>query len=68
VIPEHPSQIEVVDVDLDHLRHSYLRHALDSLPTGEALSEVDLEFLVAETRSHRDYVLEVIDEIHRKAR
>jgi len=68
VIPEHPAQIEVTDVDLDHLRRSYLRHALDSLPKDQALSEVDLEFLAAETRSSRDYVLEVIDEIHRKTR
>jgi cysteine synthase len=68
VIPEHPSQIEVIDVDLDHLRHSYLRHALESLPQGEVLSEVDLEFLAVETRSSRNYVLEVIDEIRGKTR
>jgi cysteine synthase len=66
VIPEHPGQIAVTDVDLNHLRRSYLRHALDSLPKDQALSEVDLEFLSAETRSGRDYVLEVVDEILRK--
>lgn len=68
VIPEHPSQIKVVDLDLDHLRRSYLRHAVDSIPEGEALSEVDLEFLVAETRTSREYVMEVVDETHRKTR
>lgn len=68
VIPEHPSQIEVVDLDLDHLRRSYLRHALDSIAEGEALSEVDLEFLVAETRTSREYVMEVVDETHGKTR
>jgi hypothetical protein len=66
VIPEHPSQIEVVDVDLHHLRHSYLHHALASLPEGAVLGDVDLEFLAAETRTNRNYVQEVIDEMRRK--
>ncbi len=63
VIPEHPSQIEVVDVDLQHVRRSYLRNALTSYPTGEGLSEDDLAFLAAETRSSPADVMEVIDEL-----
>jgi cysteine synthase len=61
VIPAHPTQIAVVDVDLDHVRRSYLRHALASLPAGETLGEVDLEYLAAETRTSRTYVQESID-------
>ena len=66
VIPEHPSQIEVVDVDLQHVRRSYLRNALTSCPTGEGLSEDDLAFLAAETRSSPADVMEVIDELRGK--
>ena len=61
VIPAHPAQIAVVDVDLDRVRHSYLRHAVDSLPGDTVLGDVDLEFLAAETRSTRAYVQETLD-------
>ncbi|MCK5620758.1 MAG: PLP-dependent lyase/thiolase, partial [Alphaproteobacteria bacterium] len=68
VIPEHPSQIAVVDVDLDHVRRSYLRNAIESLPEGAGLSDVDLAFLSEETRSSQTYVREVIDEMRGKTR
>jgi len=66
VIPEHPAQIAVTDVDLEHVRRSYLGHALDALPEGEPLSDVDREFLAAETRTDQSYVQEVIDELRGK--
>ncbi|MGB5179629.1 MAG: 2-amino-4-oxopentanoate thiolase subunit OrtB [Gammaproteobacteria bacterium] len=61
VIPEHPAQIAVAEVDLERVRHSYLRHALASLPAGATLGDVDLEYLAAETRTSRTYVQESID-------
>jgi cysteine synthase len=64
VIPEHPAQLAVVDVDLDHVRHSYLRNALDTLTPGQTLSELDLAYLAAETKTSRRYVEELIDECH----
>ncbi|MEA3274939.1 MAG: 2-amino-4-oxopentanoate thiolase subunit OrtB [Pseudomonadota bacterium] len=67
VIPTHPSQIEVVDVDLDRVRRSYLRRALEALPQGERLGAEDLAFLAAETRSSRSYIEEVIHELPGKA-
>jgi cysteine synthase len=63
VIPEHPSQIAVVDVDLDHVRRSYLRNAIASLAEGDQLTEADFAFLADETRSDQSYVREVIDEM-----
>lgn len=67
VIPEHPAQIAVVDVDLDHVRCSYVRNALETLPEGKrSLGETDLEFLAAETRSSRDYIEEVVNELSGK--
>ena len=63
VIPEHPSQIAVTDVELDQVRRSYLHHAIESLSEGEQLSDVDIDFLVAETRSSNTYVKEIINEL-----
>ena len=60
VIPEHPAQLAVKEVDLDHLRQSYLGNALASVPGGAALGDADLDYLAAETRTSRDYVEETI--------
>jgi cysteine synthase len=68
VIPEHPSQIRVVDVDLDRIRRSYLRNAVAALPETARLSGEDIAFLADETRSSQPYVQEVIHEMRGKAR
>ena len=62
VIPEHPSQLRAVEVDLDRVRRSYLRHALGSLPEGAAPSDVDVAFLADETRMTEHDVREVTHE------
>jgi hypothetical protein len=64
VIPAHPAQIAAVDVDLEHVRRSYLQNAINSLVETEKLRDVDLEFLAIETRTSVNYVQEVIDELH----
>jgi len=66
VIPERLEQIRVVDVDLDQVRRSYVRNALDAAPAGAQLEEVDIAFLAAETRTRPDTVQEMID-AHRAA-
>ena len=65
VIPEHPSQIRVVDVDLDDLRARYLRGALDSVKPGSALDADDLAFLAEETRWPETRLQEEIDATRR---
>jgi hypothetical protein len=67
VIPEHPAQIRAVEVDLDRLRRSYLGNALDALPRGRSLEEVDVDFLAVETRWSAAEVREVVDEMQRAA-
>jgi cysteine synthase len=61
VIPERLDQVRAVDVDLDHVRRSYLRNALASVPKDTQLDEVDLAFLATETRSTPESVKEMID-------
>ena len=62
VIPEHPSQLSVVNVDLDQVRRSYMQNALESLPEGQTLSDIDLIFLAEETQTNQSYAQEIIDE------
>ena len=66
VIPEHPSQLAVVEMDLDRLRRSYLRNAIASLPEGAALMEADLDFLALETRTTKSCVKETLHGLRRK--
>jgi len=66
VIPEHPSQIAAVDIDLDSVRRLYVRRAVESLPEGATLSDVDLEFLAAETRTSRGCVQGIVNELRRE--
>jgi len=65
VIPEHPAQIAVVDIDLEAVRRLYLQRAVASLPDGETVSDVDLQFLAADTRTSPSYVRKVTDELRR---
>ncbi|WP_455203705.1 2-amino-4-oxopentanoate thiolase subunit OrtB [Kaarinaea lacus] len=67
IIPLHPSQIRVTDVDLDHVRRSYLRKALETVPKDSVLSGTDLDFLVIETRSNHSYVEDFISDYRRKS-
>jgi 2-amino-4-ketopentanoate thiolase beta subunit len=67
VIPEHPAQLAVVEIDLDHLRRSYLRNALSSLPEGARLSEADIEFLALETRASTINVKEILHVLRGKS-
>jgi len=63
VIPEHPSQLAVVNIDLEHVRRSYLHNAIQLLPEGESLSKIDLAFLAEETRISQTHVQEILNEL-----
>lgn len=62
IIPENPGQLDVVDVDLMHVRRSYLQHALQSLRKQDRLTETDYLFLAEETRLDVSTVKEICDE------
>jgi len=59
VLPEHPGQLTVRDLDLDHLRRSLIAKAVSG--AKNPISEADLAFLAEETRSDTDYVKQVIE-------
>jgi cysteine synthase len=60
VIPQHPAQVAVAEVDLDRLRRSYLRHAFETLPPGQSPTAADIAFLAADTNTTPFYVQEVL--------
>jgi hypothetical protein len=51
--------LAVVDINLDQLRRSYLRHAFAAIPEKTALTENDIAFLADETRTAPAYVQEI---------
>jgi cysteine synthase len=68
VIPEHPSQLAVIDIDLEGVRRSYLQNAIQRLPQGERLLDIDLAFLAEETRLSQTHVQEILNELTGKTR
>lgn len=55
IIPRHPEEIRVVDQDMDQLRRSYLKKAVEGHQTRPLTSE-DLAFLADETKTSLEYI------------
>lgn len=61
ILPKDPSYIVVQDADLDHFRRSRIKKAVQKSGVAPAdLTQEDLEFLAAETRTDLDFVKETI--------
>ncbi|HRX14615.1 MAG TPA: 2-amino-4-oxopentanoate thiolase subunit OrtB [Eubacteriales bacterium] len=61
ILPEHPKLIKAIDVDLNVLRKSNVKNALTKA-TGK-LSEDDIQYMIQETNSDREFVIKAIKEI-----
>ncbi len=55
ILPEHPRQIQAVDLDMDDLRRSYLNHALGTLNGAKLLPE-DISFLAEDCRVTPEFI------------
>lgn len=62
IIPERPEQFQAKDFSLDNLRKSLVKNALAHARLTE-LSEVDIRFLMDETRESREWVQRVVAEL-----
>ena len=63
VIPEHPSQIRVKEVDLDRIRKSYVRNTFKNYNIKpQDLTEQDIDFLSEETNTNINYVKKLLKE------
>ena len=62
ILPEHPSLIKAVDLDMEKLRKSLIKNAIASAE-GEKVSEADLNYLAVETKMSIAFVMKVLDEL-----
>ncbi len=62
ILPEHPSLIKARDFDLDKLRKSCIKNAIGNTEKDK-LTDVDIDYLVAETNTDKDYVMSVINSL-----
>ncbi len=60
VIPDHPSEIKVVDVDLDRLRRSYLKNVKEMLDDKVKITDEDVKFLAEDTKTDTRFVTQVL--------
>ena len=61
-MPKDPSYIDLVEIDLNKTRKSYIKNAIKHVNAEKATKE-DLEFLAEETKSDFEFVKEVLDEL-----
>lgn len=62
ILPEHPSFIKAVDLDMDKLKKSVIKNAVAN-HSRELLNEEEIAFLMAESKTDRAYVLKTLDEL-----
>lgn len=60
VIPERFEQLRLKEMDLDHLRRSYVRNAVKH--AGGSLGAEDIEFVAEDIRATREFVAEAMRE------
>ena len=60
ILPERPGQISACDIDLDRLRRSYIRNALQAHSVA-APTDADLRFLADDTKTEAGFVMDVIE-------
>lgn len=58
ILPSHPSLIKARDVDLDHMRRSLIKTAINTYKVEP--TEEDIEFLAEETNSSVEFVRETL--------
>ena len=62
ILPDHPSLLKIKEVDLNHLRRSLIRQAMETHSVPHPTDE-DIEFLAVETKTNIDFVKEAIYDI-----
>ncbi|MCC3869550.1 2-amino-4-oxopentanoate thiolase subunit OrtB [Terrisporobacter mayombei] len=65
ILPQGPELLKCVDVDMNKIRKSYIKNCVLNNKIGDVnnLSNEDIEFLMRETKSSREFVIEVLDNL-----
>lgn len=62
ILPEHPAHIKTRFADMNKLRKSYIKNAAKHVGATSANGE-DIQFLMDDTRSSREFVIETLKEL-----
>lgn len=65
ILPESPELLKSVDVDMNKIRKSYIKNCIlnNKIDDVTKLTDDDIEFLVKETKSSREFVIEAIENL-----
>jgi len=63
ILPEHPSMIRAVDLDLDKIRYSYIRNCLAKSDIPENITDEDIQFMAEETKTNKNMVEKMLHHI-----
>lgn len=63
ILPEHPSMIKAKKVDLVKLRKSYIKNCIKNTNVNKATNK-DIEFLIEDTKSNREFVIDTLKELN----
>jgi len=63
ILPEHPSMIKARYSDMDKLKRSYIKKSVQHVNAAWA-GDKDIEYLVAETKSSREFVIETLKDLN----
>lgn len=63
VLPSDPGMIVAEDMDLNHLRKSYIKKAVAKIKSANELTAEDLVYLAEETRTDEKFVKETLAEL-----
>ncbi|GHV82785.1 PLP-dependent lyase/thiolase [Spirochaetia bacterium] len=61
ILPSHPSLIKATELDLDHIRKSLIKTAINTY--GNKPTEADIAFLAVETKKDEDFVRKAIADL-----
>lgn len=62
ILPENPGLIKARDIDLNSLKKSYIKNCIDIMNVT-SLTDEDIEFLSADTKSNADFVRDALKEL-----
>ena len=61
IFPSHPELLKAVDLDLNKIRHSLIKNAVAQVES-KVMTKEDVEFLIEETKTDKEFVENVLKE------
>ncbi|HFL3557060.1 TPA: 2-amino-4-oxopentanoate thiolase subunit OrtB [Clostridioides difficile] len=65
ILPERPELLKCVDIDMNKIRKSFIKNCISNnhIDNIDKLSNRDIEFLMEEVKSSRDFVVDVLNNL-----